>query len=131
MVYLEGTEGNPPAVRETTEQEHLIATFRRYERLSENWDGEGAAAPIIASLRAAGDFVCQLGPSVEIPAAMLHSTGHAGLAWSGDRLDGEIEFLDTGAIAYYFSDGKDKHTGVVAPDSKAIPKVLEVLLPTV
>lgn len=118
------------AARETTEQEHLIATLRSYERLGENWDGEGAAPPVIRSLQAASDFVCLLTPDVEMPAPMIHASGHAGLTWSGGNADGELEFLEDGAIAYYFADGRDKHSGVVTLEAKTIPQVLEVLIPS-
>ncbi|MDM0081637.1 hypothetical protein QTI17_13620 [Variovorax sp. J31P179] len=116
--------------RATTEQEHLIASIRGLEQYKANWDGEGAAAPVISSLRAAGNFVCLLPENVEMPEPLLHASGRAGLAWSGEGSYGELEFLANGVVAYYFAVGANKHKGVVALDGASIPAALGVLLPS-
>jgi len=129
FLYVEEPLVDTAAVRETTEQEHLIATIRRFEEAGANWDGEGALAPDVKSVRAAGDFVCQLPAGAEMPEPLLHATGRAGLSWSSEGYYGELEFLQDGVIAYYVSRAKDKHKGVITLVERSIPPALEALLP--
>jgi hypothetical protein len=131
LLVEEGQERAPDAtlVRETTDQERLIATLRHLEFNGPNWDGEGARAPITSSLRSASNFVCSLPPNAEMPEPLLHASGRAGLSWSRDDYYGELEFLDDGVVAYYFAIGRDKHKGVVSVNQRAIPTALEPLLP--
>lgn len=129
VLYVEDKPAEQTTHRETTDQEHLIAVIRHLQHYKENWDGEGAKAPIASSLRAASDFVCRLPASVEMPEPLLHASGNAALAWSGDGFYGEVEFLAGGSIAYYFAQGASKHKGVVAHVGGAIPPSILVLLP--
>jgi len=119
-----------PATRQTTEQEHLIATIRSLERTGENWDGEGAKAPVVTSLRAASNFVCLLPQGAEMPEPLLHASGRAGLSWGSDGYYGELEFLTNGSIAYYFARGEDRHKGVFSMKANAIPAAIAALLPS-
>lgn len=114
--------------RETSEQEHIIATLRNWESFKANWDHEEAKAPNLGSLRAASAFVCALDRDFAMPAPMLHDTGHAGLFWESDRFYADLEFLESGSIAYYIESGNDRHKGVVAFDRRKIPEALEPLL---
>jgi hypothetical protein len=95
-----------------------------------NWDGEGAKAPVISTLRAASNFVCLLPTGMEMPEPMLHASGHAGLSWSSDDFYGELEFLENGYAAYYFSRGQERHKGVFAMEVDSIPAAITALLPT-
>jgi len=128
--YVEDAPTAKPSFsRATTEQEHLIALLRSFEQYKANWDGEGAKAPIVGSLRAASNFVCLLSQEFEMPEPLIHASGRAGLAWSADGSYGELEFLENGAIAYYFAEAANKHKGVVTMEGRSIPAALEVLLP--
>lgn len=130
--YVEDIEENrlPEIVRQTTDQEHLIATLRALESRGGNWDGEGALAPVVSSLRAASDFACLLPSGSEMPEPLLHADGSAGLSWVLDDYYGELEFLGERRIAYYFEVGTNKHKGVVAFADRTIPAVIGALLPT-
>ena len=129
--FVAESTGFPEQVfsRETSEQERLIATFRRWEDFKPGWDGEGAKAPVLTSLRAASSFVCAMNGDQPLPEPMLHgSSGRAGLFWSSDGLYADLEFLDSGEIAYYVEKGADRHKGVVAFDRHNMPGVFGTLL---
>lgn len=131
FLYVEDAASalQPVHPRQTTGLEHLIASLRGMEHYKSNWDGEGAKVPVVDSLRAASNFACLLSQGTEIPEPLLHASGRAGLAWSGDGSYGELEFLENGSIVYYFAAGANKHKGIVTLDGGAIPVALEVLLP--
>lgn len=120
--------GQQSTTRETTEQELIIATLRSWERYQSNWDHDGARAPNLRSLRAASSFICALAGNQEMPEAMLHDTGLAGLFWKRDQFYADLEFLENGSIAYYIERGIDRHKGVTEFRSRTIPGVLETLL---
>jgi hypothetical protein len=132
FIVVVGGEGGTRAAsaldRETSEQEHLIAVFRAWEALGSNWDGEGAKVPNITSLRAASAFVCAMGRDNLMPEPMLHDTGRAGLFWQSTSLYADLEFLDSGSIAYYVERGADRHKGVTAFDGRNLPDVFVPLL---
>ena len=102
--------------------------LRRWALLNENWDGEGAGAPIPASLQDAVAFVGLLKTDDAPPEPMLNATGRAGLYWKDAGLYADIEFLGDGRLAYYVERNGDKHKGVLSFDAKYIPTVLSVLL---
>jgi hypothetical protein len=114
--------------RETSDQERAIGDLRRYEKLGANWDGEGATAPNIVSLRAASSFVCLMDRDQAMPEPMLHSSGRAGLYWRSDTLYADLEFFEDGRLAYYVEIGSDRHKGVVHPATDKIPRILGQLL---
>lgn len=118
------------AVRATTDQEHIIAELREWAKLTANWDGEGALAPVGLSIGAASNFICVLPTGFIVPAPMLHASGRAGLEWS-EAADayGELEFLNDGRVAYYFTSATGTHKGVTAFDGLTIPASIEVLIP--
>jgi len=113
--------------RPTTPLEQLIGELKRWQLMSENWDGEGAAAPLPSSLAQAVSFVHLLGTG-SLPSPMLHASGHAGLFWKTAELYADLEFLGDNRIAYYIERHGDKHKGVVNFDKKQMPAVLATLL---
>lgn len=117
------------ATRATSGQEHLIAELRSWAKLPEDWDGEGASAPIRSSLLAAGDFVCLLTRTSAMPEPMLHASGRAGLVWTDGVNYAELEFLPQRAIVYYVTGATGKHKGIVEFDGRAIPAPIRPLIP--
>ena len=114
--------------RSTTEQEHTIAVLRSWEKYEQNWDYEGAKAPILSSLRAASRFVCLLDDSFVMPEPMLHDSGRAGLFWGEDQLYADLEFLVNGTVAYYIERGERQEKGVICFDHRVIPEIFKTLL---
>ena len=115
--------------RATTAAEKLIGEIRGWTLLDPNWDGEGAAAPIVTSLKESVAFIRLLGNAVELPDPMLLSAGHAGLFWKTGNLYADLEFLGDGRIAYFIEhEGEGKHKGVVKFDSEKMPAVFPALL---
>lgn len=121
--------GSFPKARQTTEREKLIASLRSYGQLEADWDGEGAEAPNIASIRLASNFACMLSEKFESPEPMLHASGRAGLMWEHDNFYGELEFYADGQAAYYFQIGEDRHKGKASVNGERIPPFIEVLIP--
>ena len=117
------------STRATSGQENLIAELRSWAGMSENWDGEGASAPIKSSLLAASNFVCLITQENGMPEPMLHASGRAGLVWTDGVNYAELEFLPNGEIAYYVTGATGKHKGVVDFDGRAIPAPLSPLIP--
>lgn len=117
-----------PSPRNTTEQEHTIAVLRSWEKYEQNWDYEGAKAPIPSSLRAASRFVCMLDDSFVMPEPMLHDSGRAGLFWGEDQLYADLEFLVDGTVAYYIERGERQEKGVICFDHHVIPEIFKTLL---
>jgi len=120
-------QANEPE-RQTTLHERLIGEMRRWTLLTSNWDGEGAAAPILQSLKEAISFARLLDDGETLPAPMLNASGRTGLFWKGDGLYADIEFLGDARIAYYIENQGDKHKGVVKFDSKNMPVVFTALI---
>jgi hypothetical protein len=116
--------------RPTTAREKLIGEIRSWALFKENWDGEGASAPLASSLREAVAFAGILGESDLLPEAMLFAAGHAGLFWDEEKLYADLEFLGDGRIAYFIERQGDKHKGVLKFDSKKMPTVFPALLAT-
>jgi hypothetical protein len=130
-IYLYSEEARPSQVttRATTEQEHLIAKLRSWSSLAPNWDGEGAFAPVPSSLRFASDFVCLLPPTAATPEPLLHASGRAGLSWDEGENYGELEFLENGLVAYYFTEVGSKHKGIAPFTGSKIPLPILALIP--
>lgn len=114
--------------RETSEQERTIALIRAWKQFKENWDDDGAHAPIRQSVEQASNFICALDEGLEMPEPTLHHNGRAGLFWTEDGLYGDLEFLENGHIAYYIEKGSDRHKGVVYFDGHKIPEIFTALL---
>lgn len=117
-------------IRDTSEHEYAIASLREWASLEEDWDGEGAAAPNLASLKAAERFVSLLMSTFSAPEMMLHANGVAGMMWEFDGLYGEIEFLSGDRLAYFFKSGENKHKGEMKFDGKSFPSALKAFIPT-
>ena len=118
-----GASGRP-----TTAIENLVGEFRRWRLFGENWDGEGATAPLMGSLKEAELFVRLLSEEKALPEPMLHGSGHAGLFWNGEELYADLEFLGDSRIAYYIERQGDKHKGVLKFDSQKMPAVFTAVL---
>src|SRR5713101_6745848 len=58
--------------RATTVQEEVIGELRESLLLKQNWDGEGAQAPNVVSIKEAVSFVRSLDDNLRLPEAMLH-----------------------------------------------------------
>jgi hypothetical protein len=115
--------------RQTTPAEHVIGELRRWALLAPNWDGEGASAPSVESIREASAFAGLLSDG-SVVEPMLHASGRAGLYFRTATLYADIEFLGDGRAAYYVEHAGDKHKGVVNFDSKQMPAVFSALLQT-
>lgn len=115
-------------IRPTTSQEKLVGELRSWGMLTNNWDGEGAAAPDVSSLKEAVAFIRLLDEDVTFPEPMLHASGHAGLFWKDENLYADIEFLGARRIAYYIERHGDKHKGVLKFDLQKMPAVFSALL---
>jgi hypothetical protein len=117
--------------RETTARERAIGEIRSWTLLSSDWDGEGAEAPKIGSLKEAWTFLSLLAPNAYVPEPMLLASGNAGLYWNDGALYGDLEFIGNGQVTYYIEHrGMGKHKGVVAFHGNDIPAIFLTLLPT-
>lgn len=115
--------------RDTGAQEKLIGALRSWLILDDDWDGEGAAKPVVQSIREAVSFARLLPKKdVEEPEPMLTASGHAALFWNTGDLYADIEFLGDQRIAYFVKRESDKHKGVVSFDSEHLPIVFQALL---
>lgn len=86
--------------------ERRLAALSTYE---EDWDGEGAAAPIASSIKDASNFLKRLEPWHPRPVATLNDEGYAVLEFYDDGSNdfwGSITFLEDGQVyAYASGDG--------------------------
>ena len=115
--------------RPTTEREELIGVLREWRLMTENWDGEGATAPNLASIEEAVSFTNALLPDCLLPEPLLHASGRAGLYWNEADLYADLEFTGDGRITYYIEHrGKGKHKGGMTYDRAEMPAVLATLL---
>ncbi len=123
---LELTESDRP----TTTAEKVIGEIRGWRSLPADWDGEGAAVPVAASLEEAVSFVSLLSPhNISIPEPMLLSSGRAGLYWNDGGMYADLEFTGDGRVTYYIEHSTGgKHKGVVPFDSDSMPPVFSTLL---
>ena len=81
-----------------------LAEFSSYD---EDWNGEGASAPLKESIREAGNFLRRLEPWHPRPVASLSSEGFAVIEFYDDENDsfwGSITFLGDENVEIYVSD---------------------------
>jgi len=116
------------AMRPTTALEKVVGELRRWSFLKANWDGEGAAAPALESLRNAESFVRAYGDIGEVPEPMLNANGRAGLFWKLNGLYADLEFLGDSRLAYYIERNGDKHKGVTQFNPEEVPALFQLLL---
>lgn len=126
--YKNGIIG-PYEIRKTSDHEIAISELRAWKLLLEDWDGEGALAPIQESLQNAATFIFHLPRNKVAPEPLLHSYGHAGLVWDDGSTYGEIEFLKGGTLVYFFKNGLGKHKGEMIFDKTVSIKILSSLIP--
>jgi hypothetical protein len=123
-----GTPEAGNADRPTTAAEEAIGEIRSWTLLHANWDGEGARAPVGASLREAVAFV-RLLENLPVPEPMLFGSGRAGLYWNDGDTYADLEFTGDSRVTYYIERrGGGKHKGVVLFDSEHMPAVFPALL---
>ncbi|MEY3978905.1 MAG: hypothetical protein RLZZ375_334 [Pseudomonadota bacterium] len=115
-------------VRETTSQEFLIGELRSWASFDDNWDGEGASRPSLASIHDAVAFARLLDANIREPEPMMLASGHAALFWNEAGLYADLEFVGNNRVAYFVQKNDDKHKGVVTFDPEKIPAVLQALL---
>lgn len=116
------------ADRETTARELLIGELRALALLDENWDGEGANAPIPESISSAVNFTRLLDEAALLPEQMIHSSGRTGLLWRVGRVYADLEFYADGRIAFYIERNGDRYKGAVKFDNESMPTVFPPLL---
>lgn len=83
--------------------ERRLSDFSTY---GDDWDGEGAAAPIVDSIREASSFLKRLEPWHPRPVATLNDEGYAVIEFYDDHSNefwGSITFLDDGCVYVYTS----------------------------
>ena len=114
--------------RPTTIREQLMGEIRSWALWEADWDGEGAAAPIVRCIKNAVSFIRLLPDNISLPEPMLHASGNTGLFWGDGGIYADIEFLHNGRIAYYIEQNGDKHKGAINFDSESLPPVFSVLL---
>lgn len=127
-ITIANSDSLEEATRPTTSHEKLIGEIRQWGLLEANWDGEGAASPLIQSMKEAVSFVRLLNDDIMLPEPMLLASGHAGLYWNTNNLYADIEFLGDGRISYFIKNSEDKHKGVLAFNSEKMPAVFPALL---
>lgn len=114
--------------RQTTEVEKIIGELREWQFLDEDWDGEGARAPINKSIENAVSLMVLIKDSADMPEPMLHATGTVSLYWDDKNLYADLEFLGDGRIVYFIKNNNDKHKGVLSFDQQKIPDVFSALI---
>ena len=112
----------------SNKESKLRQKLHSYANLEDNWDGEGAAAPIVDCIKNAVSFIRLLPDNIPLPEPMIHASGHTGLFWGDGGIYADIEFLHNGRIAYYIEQNGDKHKGAINFDSEKLPPVFSVLL---
>ena len=114
--------------RSTTDMEKVIGELREWAFLKSNWDGEGANAPSIGSIKEAVKFVRLINDSAEMPDPNLLASGNISLFWNTESLYAEIEFLDKNRIAYFIKNNEDNHKGIISFGSEKMPAVFTSLI---
>lgn len=111
--------------------EELIGEFRAFARYKVNWDSEGASAPNLPTLTnaiSACGIIDDLDPQLlDDFQSMLHVTGNAGLFYEEHGQYVDIEFLPTGRVAYFASNGTDQDRGTL-PDPLTLPTLIATWL---
>lgn len=114
--------------RETTDIEKIVGELRRFSALKDNWDHDGALAPIQSSLRQAISFV-RLWEGEDIPLEpTVNANGRAGLCMNDEHGYADLEFIGDKRVAYYIERNEDKHKGVIYFDEKKLPNLFKDLL---
>jgi hypothetical protein len=91
----------PSSVPVETKADTAVGQLRKFERLSKDWDGYGAAKPVKASVDAARAFIRSLAPESIVPQPALHADGNAILFYSADDVYAELEFVGTTTVEFF------------------------------
>jgi hypothetical protein len=112
---------NANGVRFTDSIIDVLNECRKFKRLKDNWDGEGALSPDTRSVSFAENFVCLLDESFGVPETMLHTNGRLGLFWNDNGVYADLEFIPDGSIAYYIKNKNNIFKGITAFNGVDIP----------
>jgi len=107
-----------------TEADEIVAELCRFEQLTDDWDGNGAARPIVDSLRQARRFIRALHPRSALPMPALHADGHTALLLRHSDSYAELEFLGDNKIGYYVQRGGREWGDEIYFDGGTLPEEL-------
>lgn len=131
LTLVHSREDAPTAANDSQTLESLktpadmaIGQLIRMAQFDDDWDGSGAAKPIVSTINDARAFIRALAPESVIPRATLHADGHAILFVREPDVYGEIEFLGNNKIGFYVSRGSDQWSDEITFDGKSLPEGL-------
>ena len=87
--------------RLSKEEADLRAEIQAYANLTDNWDGEGAAAPPAQAVRDAIEFLGGRPDGIPLPLPEVASIGDVGIYWDEDGIFAEVQFGGDKAYSYY------------------------------
>ena len=87
--------------RLSEEEAELRAEIQSYANLTNNWDGEGAAAPPDQAVKDAIAFLDSRPDSIPLPLPEVASIGDVGIYWDEDGIFAEVQFGGDQAYSYY------------------------------
>ncbi|MDE0101794.1 MAG: hypothetical protein OXN89_05390 [Bryobacterales bacterium] len=87
--------------RLSKEEADLRAEIQAYASLTDNWDGEGAAAPPAQAVRDAIEFLGGRPDGIPLPLPEVASIGDVGIYWDEDGIFAEVQFGGDQAYSYY------------------------------
>lgn len=87
--------------RLSKEEADLRAEIQAYTSLTDNWDGEGAAAPPAQAVRDAIAFLGGRPDGIPLPLPEVASIGDVGIYWDEDGIFAEVQFGGDRAYSYY------------------------------
>ena len=122
------SEVQPHLRRTTTSQEEVAGEIRSWALWPQNWDGEGAAAPLPTSLAAAVSFVRLLDAKSPMPEPMLLASGKVAVHWRNDARYAEPEFQGDNTLSYFIELVDERHKGLIGFNRDEIPTKLQILL---
>ena len=122
------SEVQPHLRRSTTSQEEVAGEIRSWALWPQNWDGEGAAAPLPTSLAAAVSFVRLLDARSPMPEPMLLASGKVAVYWRNDARYAELEFQGDNTLSYFIELVNERHKGLIGFNRDEIPTKLQILL---
>ena len=136
--YLTSTSDSPAFLltsRQTTPIEIAVSQLRKWRHLKENYDGERARAPDMASLIDAESFVRAWLDLSLTPEPMLFANGRAGLFWDERGVYADLEFHGEGRLSYLVKiaganqgQASETHRGVMQLHADRAPEIIAKLM---
>jgi len=117
-------ENVAPVQSQLTQADLATAQLLRMERWDFDWNGNGAAKPLLFSLKDARAFIRALAPESVIPRPALHADGHAILFVRGPDTYAELEFLANQRIGFYARQGGQEWIDEIDFDGRTLPEGL-------